>query len=277
MVLGLLKKFLIADYLAENLINRVFDLPKLYSGTEVLMGVYGYALQLYYDFSGYTDIAIGSALLLESSCPSTSIAPTPRKISPTSGGAGTFRFPTGCATTCISRSLACVRAGRFYVCKSGPHHGHRRTLAWRQLDVSDLGLVARNRPRGAALVAGAARKSEASPRIQQFAFLKGVVTFHFVLVGWIFFRASSLATARDVFSQIGSGTVSFANVAPGFLLVFGDRLCARTIFRKSWYDGSLRLYSDSPFYAQAAAMALLIVAIQYVGATGAVPFIYNRF
>src|SRR3984885_3983427 len=62
--LGLLKKFLIADYLADTLINRVFDLPKLYSGTEVLMGVYGYALQLYYDFSGYSDIAIGSALLL---------------------------------------------------------------------------------------------------------------------------------------------------------------------------------------------------------------------
>jgi len=62
--LGLLKKFLIADYLAENLVNRVFDLPKLYSGTEVLMGVYGYAFQLYYDFSGYTDIALGSALLL---------------------------------------------------------------------------------------------------------------------------------------------------------------------------------------------------------------------
>ena len=62
--LGLIKKLLIADYLADNLVNRVFDLPKLYSGFEVLIGVYGYAVQLYYDFSGYSDIAIGSALLL---------------------------------------------------------------------------------------------------------------------------------------------------------------------------------------------------------------------
>src|SRR5260370_3009064 len=62
--LGLLKKFMIADYLADHLVNRVFDLPKLYSGSEVLLGAYGYALQLYYDFSGYTDIAIGSALLV---------------------------------------------------------------------------------------------------------------------------------------------------------------------------------------------------------------------
>ncbi|HBY59737.1 MAG TPA: MBOAT family protein, partial [Solibacterales bacterium] len=62
--LGLAKKFLIADYLADNIVNRVFDLPRLYSGLEVMAGVYAYALQLYYDFSGYTDIALGSALLL---------------------------------------------------------------------------------------------------------------------------------------------------------------------------------------------------------------------
>src|SRR5712691_7479144 len=62
--LGLTKKLLIADYLADNLVNRVFDFPKLYTATETLVAVYAYALQLYYDFSGYTDIAIGSALLL---------------------------------------------------------------------------------------------------------------------------------------------------------------------------------------------------------------------
>ena len=44
--IGLLKKALIADYLAENLVNRVFDTPKLYSGAEVLLAVSGYSLQL---------------------------------------------------------------------------------------------------------------------------------------------------------------------------------------------------------------------------------------
>ena len=62
--MGLMKKLLIADFLASNLVNRVFDFPKLYSGTETLIAVYAYALQIYYDFSGYTDIALGSALLL---------------------------------------------------------------------------------------------------------------------------------------------------------------------------------------------------------------------
>ena len=62
--LGLLKKFMIADYLAENLVNRVFDTPGLYTGMETFIGVWAFAFQLYYDFSGYTDIAIGSAMLL---------------------------------------------------------------------------------------------------------------------------------------------------------------------------------------------------------------------
>jgi len=62
--LGLAKKFLIADYLGNNLVNRVFDLPTLYSGGDVLVAVYAYAFQLYYDFSGYSDIAIGCAWIL---------------------------------------------------------------------------------------------------------------------------------------------------------------------------------------------------------------------
>lgn len=61
---GLFKKMVISDYLSVNLVDRVFELPVSYSGFEVMMAVYGYALQIYCDFSGYTDIALGAALLL---------------------------------------------------------------------------------------------------------------------------------------------------------------------------------------------------------------------
>jgi D-alanyl-lipoteichoic acid acyltransferase DltB (MBOAT superfamily) len=61
---GLLKKFLLADYIAVNFIDRVFDNPVMFSGFENLMALYGYSLQVYADFSGYTDIAIGIALML---------------------------------------------------------------------------------------------------------------------------------------------------------------------------------------------------------------------
>ncbi len=59
-----MKKALIADYLSENFVNRVFDTPNLYSGAEALIAVYAYSLQLYFDFSGYTDIARGVGMLL---------------------------------------------------------------------------------------------------------------------------------------------------------------------------------------------------------------------
>lgn len=61
---GLLKKVLLSDYLAINFIDRVFANPGSYTGFENLMALYGYSLQVYADFSGYTDIAIGVALLM---------------------------------------------------------------------------------------------------------------------------------------------------------------------------------------------------------------------
>ena len=61
---GLAKKMLIGDYIAINFIDRVFADPLRYTGFENLMALYGYSLQVYADFSGYTDIAIGVALLM---------------------------------------------------------------------------------------------------------------------------------------------------------------------------------------------------------------------
>jgi len=274
--LGLLKKFLIADYLAETLINRVFDLPKLYSGTEVLMGVYGYALQLYYDFSGYTDIAIGSALLVGIKLPINFNRPYAAQNIADFWRRWHISF-SNWLRDYLYFSLPGLRS-RWKIFTyanliltmaiGGLWHGASWTfLAWGLWHGTGLAAqrwwqVTRGNP---------APSTHLGIRI-----LKGVVTFHFVLLGWIFFRSSSLAAARDIFAQITSGTISFANVTPGFLLVAAIAACAHYL-PKSWYDGTLKLYRDSPFYAQAAAMALLVVAIQYVGTTGAVPFIYNRF
>jgi len=60
---GFCKK-IVADYIAVNYIDRVFDNPSFYSGLETVIGIFGYSLQIYMDFSGYTDIAIGLALIL---------------------------------------------------------------------------------------------------------------------------------------------------------------------------------------------------------------------
>ena len=61
---GLVKKIVLSDYIAVNFIDRVFDQPLLYTGFENLTALFGYSLQVYADFSGYTDIAIGVAMLM---------------------------------------------------------------------------------------------------------------------------------------------------------------------------------------------------------------------
>lgn len=61
---GLTKKIILSDYLAVNLIDRVFENPLLFSGFENLFALFAYSLQVYADFSGYTDIAIGIAMLM---------------------------------------------------------------------------------------------------------------------------------------------------------------------------------------------------------------------
>ena len=61
---GLAKKIIMSDYLAVNIIDRVFDNPLLFSGFENLFALFAYSLQVYADFSGYTDIAIGVAMLM---------------------------------------------------------------------------------------------------------------------------------------------------------------------------------------------------------------------
>ena len=64
MLNGLVKKIVLSDYLAVNLIDRVFENPLLFSGFENLFALFAYSLQVYADFSGYTDIAIGIAMLM---------------------------------------------------------------------------------------------------------------------------------------------------------------------------------------------------------------------
>ena len=61
---GLGKKIILSDYLAVNIIDRVFDNPQLFSGFENLFALFAYSMQVYADFSGYTDIAIGVAMLM---------------------------------------------------------------------------------------------------------------------------------------------------------------------------------------------------------------------
>lgn len=98
---GLIKKVVISDYISVNFVDRIFDNPMLYTGFENLMGVYGYTLQIYCDFSGYSDMAIGIALLMGYRFKSISILPISRVLLPSSGVAGISLCRVGCETISI--------------------------------------------------------------------------------------------------------------------------------------------------------------------------------
>jgi alginate O-acetyltransferase complex protein AlgI len=270
--MGLMKKLLIADYLGATLVNRVFDFPNLYSGTETLIAVYAYALQIYYDFSGYTDIAIGSAMLLGIRLPvnfnrpyaAESVADFWRRwhitLSNWLRDYLYFSLPG-------KRSKVMPYFNLFITFAiGGLWHGAAWTFViWGALHGLGLATVRfwQMKMRKATL-----------PAWWRYASI--VLTFHFVTFTWIFFRASSVENAMQILARIGSLTVSAANLSAPFLLILAIGILAHYVPKK-WYDFSVETFVRAPFYAQAAALAMLVIGLQYVAQTGATPFIYNRF
>lgn len=107
-VVGLIKKLILADSIAPY-IDGVFGSVYTASGVQLLMACLLYPIELYADFSGYTDIALGGARMLGFKLSPTSTGRSLRRPLPTSGADGTCRFHSGYATICTSRCpRACV-------------------------------------------------------------------------------------------------------------------------------------------------------------------------
>lgn len=94
-------KAVISDYISVNFVERIFDNPALYSGVENLFGIYGYALQIYCDFSGYSDMAIGIALLLGFRFPMNFNSPYKADSITDFGIVGISLYLLGCVIICI--------------------------------------------------------------------------------------------------------------------------------------------------------------------------------
>jgi hypothetical protein len=103
-----------------------------------------------------------------------------------------------------------------------------------------------------------------------------LLTFHYVCLGWIVFRAETPDSAAGVLEQIASGTVGFANVTAAFTGVLALGATAHFLPR-GWYAGLERRFIAAPAPVQAAALALLLLGIRYMSATAAAPFVYQRF
>lgn len=274
---GLLKKMVIADFLALNFVDRIFDAPGVYSGLENLLAVYAYSIQIYCDFSGYTDIAIGLALILGYKIPvnfnapyqATSLTDFWRRwhISlslwlrdylyiPLGGNRkGSLRMHLNLLITMLLGGLWHGASWRFVIW--GAIHG--------------LGLsVEKLLPKW--LKNRGSRKTN---------FVKGFITFQLVSLAWIFFRAPDMATVHRLFFQLqhhfipqltAEGTRNYAPTM-GILLLG---------FVLIWFPYGLKerirgLFIHLPFVVQVVACVLVFVLIQSISSSDIQPFIYFRF
>jgi D-alanyl-lipoteichoic acid acyltransferase DltB (MBOAT superfamily) len=277
---GLFKKTAISDYISINFVDRVFDQPLLYSGFENLMAVYGYTLQIYCDFSGYTDIAIGLALLMGFRLPANFNSPYQAHnitdfwrrwhISLSSWLRDYLYIPLGGSRkgrirTNVNLIITMLLGGLW-------HGANIRFILWGALH-------------GAALVLhkGWTRffPSSLMNKKPLPSFLGVLVTFHFVAFCWIFFRSTDMPAAFTMIGRIFSATPlsMVGNMITGYHLVFGVMLVG---FLMHWCPAQWKEYIRGwyillhPAWKIVLAVVLFFVLYQ-MKSTAVQPFIYFQF
>ena len=280
---GLFKKAVISDYISVNFVDRIFDEPLLYTGFECLMGVYGYALQIYCDFSGYSDMAIGIALLLGFHFPKNFDAP----------------YQSATITEFWRRwhiSLSSWLRDYLYISLGGNRKGQLRTYVNLMITMILGGLWHGAAARfllwgglhGAALalhkswlsrMPGAQIYGSCMPRRHRIGGM--LLTFHLVCFGWLIFRAESMPQIGALLHQIfGSFHVAmipqivagyagiFTLMAAGYLLHLLPARFDRAVQQR---------VTDASLLTQIVLAAALIWCVMQIKSSDIQPFIYFQF
>lgn len=274
---GLVKKVVIADHLAVNLVDRAFSSPDLYSSPELLVALYGYTMQIYCDFSGYSDIAIGSARLIG------------------------YRLPENFERPYIATTVAgfwrrwhITLSGwlRHYVffplggSRGGVWMAHRNTFitliliglwhgaSWRFVLYGAL--------HGAAISVNRVLSRRRGGEVDEFAqpwyhiIWKVALSFHFVVLARILFRAHSFGLAADYTTALFSNGWGLSRVGTATWLVLGGAYLIHWAPRR-YVDGIGARFVALPAFGQGLALAGLAALVATVAETDVVPFIYFQF
>ena len=277
---GLFKKMVISDYISTNFVDRVFESPLKYSGFENLMGSYGYTIQIYCDFSAYSDIAIGLALLLGFTLPvnfnqpylSTNITDFWRRwhISLSSWLKDYLYIPLGGnrkgkVRTYINLFLTMLLGGLW-------HGASLKFIIWGGLHGSALavhkmfkGLFSSN-------------KSSIIGKV-----LGWFITFHFVVFCWVFFRAPNQEIIEQVFSQIAFN-FDFEHIieyitSPSYITIFTVMGIGYLLHLvpDSFEVGLQKVFSNKLWPSLGIVVVLMIFIIYQFKSSEIQPFIYFQF
>jgi D-alanyl-lipoteichoic acid acyltransferase DltB (MBOAT superfamily) len=265
--LGLVKKVVIADLIARNLVDPVYAVPEAYGSADTMLAMYGYAAQIYCDFSGYTDIAIGLALLMG------------------------FIFPRNFDRPYSARSMQefwrrwHMTLSRFlrdfiYIPLGGNQKGRWKT--YRNLMATMvLGGLWHGAAWGFVLWgfvhgAGLAVERLLRGKVRLPGWLSWLLVFHLVVFAWVLFRAPNFGTAGAVFEQLvsgGSATLFDPVVVIAIVLAIGLQLLPERPIVALRH----RVEALNPV-ALGAGLAVTIIVVGTTIPGGAVPpFIYFQF
>ena len=270
---GLFKKVVVANTLAGAIVDPFFASPSQFTALEALAAIYGYAVQIYADFSGYTDIAIGVALLMG------------------------FKFPDNFNQpyTAISiqdfwrrwhMTLSRWLRDYLYIPLGGNRRG--RAATYRNLMVT---MVLGGLWHGAAwtfviwgafhgaLLAGerwlGERRTVAVEDTPGRRAMRRLATFHLVCLGWVLFRADSMARVGEILGRFFEWGPAPA-VTPAVLALIAGGIAVQ------YLPTDFRLQIQARFsrlrpVAMTAVLAVFLLLLDGLGPEGVAPFIYFQF
>jgi len=291
---GLIKKICFADYVSVNLVDRVFDTPDAYTGAETIVALYGFTLQIFMDFSGYTDIARGSAKLFAIELPENFESPY-RATNP----ADFWRrwhmtlstwlrdylyFPLGGSKLGPARTYFNLWLTIFLI---GLWHGASWTFVlYGTLQATAVVLhrfVSQRKKVGFATIStdpnyrepGAEKAAKSAPSVW-ITVGKIALMMQFIVFTRILFRADSMENARDIVARIASNSWSLANVAPSVAAVLVLGFASHYVPTNIESPIRNRLVA-LPSPVQGALLALLVFGLMHIAGTETVPYIYFQF
>lgn len=276
-IIGIVKKAIIADYIAQYN-DLIFNNPGMYSGVETLMGLLGYTMQIYCDFSGYSDMAIGLALIMG------------------------FRLGINFDSPYQSRnltefwrrwhiSLSSWLRDYLYIPLGGNRKGTFRTYLNNFLTMLIGGLWHGAAWKfifwGAMHGVGLAIHKACKPVLQKIpdnfitVFFSWLLTFVYVSALWVFFRAASFEDSITLIKSV------FVNFDPAYFPVFWDvrrvwcimmlLLVAFHFVPQKWADYCQSLFVRSPWVVKLLVFLIVVqFVIEYMSEEVA-PFIYFQF
>ncbi len=278
---GLAKKVVIANLLGTQIVDPVFASPGQHSGLTILVAIYAYAVQIYADFSGYTDIAIGIALLIG------------------------FRFPQNFDSPYTATSiqdfwrrwhmtlsrwlrdylyipLGGNRAGRWRTYRNlmitmvlgGLWHGAAWTfVVWGAIHGGFMVLEHARRSRREALDLPEPPDTRLRRNLARFG------TFQVVCLAWVFFRAETFTNAFDILGRLVDPSHWFDRaplVTVGVLLAIAVAFVEQYLPKQAWNRAMARFSYLAPV-TQGIVLGVALLVINTTGPSGVSPFIYFRF